>query len=233
MMASTPILMIPGLNATPRAFQPETETLYRHGPVMFADHRQGNTMRDIAAAILRESPPKFVLGGFSMGGYVAFEIFRQAPERIVRLMLIDTSARPDTLEATEKRRAGMELARAGKLTLAASTSYPTAVDPSNQENSELRAIHLDMARHNGPEAYIRQQEAIISRVDSRPDLKRIKVPTLVIVGESDQITPPEVAREMAEGIAGAQLVTIATAGHLALLEQPVAVNAAFEEFLSA
>jgi pimeloyl-ACP methyl ester carboxylesterase len=232
-MASTPILMIPGLSATPRAFQPETETLYRHGPVMFADHRQGNTMQAIAAAILRDAPPKFILGGFSMGGYVAFELLRQAPERIVKLMLIDTSARPDTPEASEKRRAGMELAKAGKLTLAASNSFPTAVHPDNKESSELRAIHLDMARHNGAEAYIRQQEAIISRPDSRPDLPRIGVPTLVLVGDKDQITPPDAASEMADGIEGARLVVISGAGHLALLERPDAMNAALDEFLGA
>jgi pimeloyl-ACP methyl ester carboxylesterase len=231
-MASTPILMIPGLNATPRAFQPETETLYRHGPVMFADHRQGNTVKDIAAAILRDAPPKFVLGGFSMGGYVAFEMLRQAPERVARLMLIDTSARADTPEATAKRRAGIEFARAGKLMLAASNTFPTAVHPDNKENSQLRAIHLDMAMHTGPEAYIRQQEAIIGRPSSVGLLKKIAVPTLVIVGDSDEITPPELAKEMAEGIAGAKLVVIPGAGHLAVLEQPDAVNAALEDFLA-
>jgi pimeloyl-ACP methyl ester carboxylesterase len=232
-MASTPILMIPGLNATPRVFQAVMETLYRHGPVTIADHRQSNHMRDIAAAIVRDAPPTFILGGFSMGGYVAFEVLRQARERVVRLMLIDTSARPDTPEASDKRRAGMELARAGKLMLAAANTFPSAVHPSNVEDSVLRAVHLDMAKHTGPEVYVRQQEAIISRPDSRPELGLIDVPTLVTVGDSDQITPPDAAREMAEGIAGATLVVIPTAGHLALIEQPIAMNAALESFLSA
>jgi len=232
-MASTPILMIPGLSATPRAFHPEIETLYRHGPVMFANHRQGNTMKDIAAAILRDAPPSFVLGGFSMGGYIAFEIMRRAPERVTRLMLIDTSARADTPEATERRKTGMEFARADKLALAAAASFPTAVHPDHAENSELRAIHLDMAMHTGPDAYIRQQEAIIGRPSSIPVLKTIKVPTLVLVGDKDQITPPEVAKEMADGIAGAKLVIVEGAGHLALLEQPDRMNAALQDFLAA
>jgi len=231
-MAGTPILMIPGINATARAFAPEMDTLYRFGAVMIADHRQGATMRDMAASILANAPPRFVLGGFSMGGYVAFEILRQAPARVEKLMLIDTSARPDTPEATANRRKGMELARSGKLTLAAASTFPNAVHPSNTGNAELKAIHLAMAEANGVDAYLNQQEAIISRPDSRPDLARIRVPTLVTVGDADQITPPEVAREVAEGIAGAKLVVIAKAGHLALLEEPEQMNAALSGFLA-
>jgi pimeloyl-ACP methyl ester carboxylesterase len=231
-MASTPILMIPGLNATPRAFRAQLETLYRHGSVTLADHRQGNTVRDIAAAILWDAPPHFILGGFSMGGYIAFEIMRQAPERVRKLILLSTSARPDTPEATERRQQGMELSRAGKFQLAAAATFPTAVHADNKENSELRAVHLDMAMHTGPQAYIRQQEAIIARPDSRPDLPGIGVPTLVLVGDGDQITPPDAAEEMARAIPGARLVIVPGAGHLAVLEQPDAVNAALEDFLT-
>ncbi len=232
-MADTPILMIPGLNATARAFAGEMDTLYRFGAVMVADHRRGTSVREIAAAILAEAPPRFVLGGFSMGGYIAFEIMRQAPERVERLMLIDTSARPDTAEATANRRKGMELARSGKFALAAASTFPNAVHPSNVGNAELKAIHLAMAEANGVDVYLRQQEAIIARPDSRPDLARINVPTLIVVGEADQITTPEAAREIAEEIAGAKLVTIAKAGHFALLEEPGQVNAALSEFLAA
>ncbi len=232
-MAGIPILMIPGLNATARAFAGEIDTFYRFGAVMVADHRRGASMREIAAAILADAPPRFVLGGFSMGGYIAFEIMRQAPERVERLVLIDTSARPDTPEAIANRRKGMELARSGKFALAAGSTFPNAVHPSNAGNAELKAIHLAMSEANGVEVYLRHQEAIIARPDSRPDLEQIKVPTLVVVGEADQITTPEAAREMAEGIAGAKLVTIAKAGHFALLEEPGQVNAELSEFLSA
>jgi pimeloyl-ACP methyl ester carboxylesterase len=231
LMAAMPILMIPGLNATARVFEAEMETLYRFGAVMIADHRDGASMREIAASILSNAPPRFVLGGFSMGGYVAFEIVRQAPERVAGLMLIDTSARPDTAEATANRLKAMELAKSGKFSLAAANAFPNAVHPSNVENAELKAIHLAMADANGPEVYVRQQEAIIGRPDSRPDLARISVPTLVVVGEADQIATPEAAREMAEGLADARLVTIANAGHLAVLEEPAQVNAALADFL--
>jgi pimeloyl-ACP methyl ester carboxylesterase len=231
-MPTTPILMIPGLNATARVFQEQMETLWGFGPVTIADHRWGSTMGAIAEVVLRDAPPRFALGGFSMGGYVALEIMRRAPERVVRLALIDTSARPDAPEAVENRRRGIELARAGKLDLAAAGTYPNAVHPSNVDDIGLKAIHMEMARATGAEAYIRQQEAIISRPDSRPDLAKIKVPTLVIVGDSDKITPPEVANEMVHGIGGAWLVPIETAGHLTLLEQPEQVNRALAGWLS-
>jgi pimeloyl-ACP methyl ester carboxylesterase len=231
-MPTTPILMIPGLNATARVFQEQMETLWGFGPVTIADHRQGATMGTIADSILSAAPPRFALGGFSMGGYVALEIMRRAPERVTTLALIDTSARPDTPEASDNRRRGIELARAGKLDLAAAGTYPNTVHPDNVEDIGLKAIHMEMARATGAEAYIRQQEAIISRPDSRPDLKAIKVPTMVIVGDSDKITPPEVATEMVHGIAGSWLVPIETAGHLALLEQPEQVNRALAGWLS-
>jgi pimeloyl-ACP methyl ester carboxylesterase len=230
-MANKPVLLIPGLNATPRVFAPVLDTLWQAGPVAVADTKLGNTVAAMAAAILEAAPPTFVLGGFSMGGYVAFEIMRQAPGRVTGLLLIDTSARPDTPDATEKRRGGIDLAKAGKLQLAAAQTFPNAVHPSNKENAELKAIHLAMAAAVGADAYIRQQEAIISRPDSRPDLANIKVPTLVIVGDGDAITPPEVAREMAAGIAGAKLTVIERAGHLALLEQPEQVSAALAGWL--
>jgi pimeloyl-ACP methyl ester carboxylesterase len=224
--------MIPGLSATARVFAPEMETLWRFGPVMIADNRQASTVKDMAVAILRDAPARFVLGGFSMGGYVAFEIMRQAPERVLKLMLIDTQARPDTPEASQNRRRSIELAQAGKLEQAAAATFPNAVHPANVENAELKAIHMEMARVTGPDAYVRQQEVIMSRPDSGADLKQIEVPTLIVVGDNDKITPIDAAREMEAGIAGARLVVIEGAGHLALLEQPAQVNTAFEQFLA-
>lgn len=230
-MQQTPILMIPGLNATPRVFQPHLELLWQYGPVTIAAPRQGNTMIEIAARILRDAPPKFALGGFSMGGYVAFEILRQAPDRVLKLALIDTSARPDTAEASANRRRGMALAQAGKLEQAAANTFSNAVHPANRKNAELKALHLEMALANGVEAYINQQEAIISRPDSRPILPSIKVPTVVIVGDCDKITPPEVAREMAEAIPEATLEIIETSGHMALVEQPEQIRGALRGWL--
>jgi pimeloyl-ACP methyl ester carboxylesterase len=231
-MRSTPILLIPGINATPRAFQEQLETFWQFGPVTIADQRGASTMSDIAEQILASAPPTFILGGFSMGGYVALEIMRQAPERVVKLMLIDTRARPDSPEETANRRRNIALAQGGKFEQAVASTFPNAVHPDHVNDATLKAIHLGMARATGPATYIREQEATMSRPDSRPSLAAIKVPTLIIVGDKDAITPPDAAREMHQAIAGSELAVIKDAGHMALVEQPEQVNAVLRAFLA-
>ena len=228
-----PILLIPGLNATAEVYTHQLPALWQFGPVTIADHRTGSTMAEIAAAILRDAPPTFALAGFSMGGYVAFEILRQARGRVLRLALLDTSARPDSPEASDKRRAAIALTEQGKFNLAAQQSFPNAVHPDHVNDPELKALHLRMASEAGPDAYIRQQNAIINRVDSRPDLPSITIPTLVVVGDSDAITVPDAADEMANAIPGAKLVVVLGAGHMALVEQHAIVTKAMVEWLAA
>lgn len=228
-----PILLIPGLNCTAEVYRHQLPALWHFGPVTVANHTTGSTISEIAASILAEAPPHFALAGFSMGGYIAFELLRQAPGRVRALALLDTSARPDSPEATEKRRAAMGLAGQGKFTLAVQQSFPNAVHPDHLGNADLKALHVRMAKANGPETYIRQQEAIIGRTDSRPDLPGIRMPTLVVVGEADAITTPEVAEEMAANIPAARLLTIPKAGHMALAEQPELVTSAMVEWLEA
>jgi pimeloyl-ACP methyl ester carboxylesterase len=216
----TPFLLIPGLNCDARVYAGVANALWPHGPVTIANHREQDSMAAIAAAILETAPPEFGLVGFSMGGYLAFEVLRQAPDRVKKLALLDTSARPDTPESTENRRRRIGMVQGGKMGLVIEQAFPLSVHPENESNSDLYAVHRAMAEANGPEVYIRQQEAIIGRPDSRPDLADIKVPTLIIVGEGDQITPPEQAEEMHKAIASSRLVKVPRAGHLALLEQP-------------
>ncbi len=197
------------------------------------DHRQsseGSTVAAIAKTILADAPPKFALVGFSMGGYIAFEILRQAPERVLKLGLLDTSARPDSEESTANRRRLIALAQKGKFLETIDQTFPRSVHPDHEGDSDLYAIHRGMAEANGAAAFENQQEAIIARPDSRPDLAGIKIPTLIIVGEGDQITPPEVAQEMHAGIEGSRLVVAPKSGHLALLEHPDVVHAALKEW---
>ena len=228
-----PILLVPGLNCTAEVYHNQSPALWQHGPVTVANHTTGATMAETATAILADAPPSFALVGFSMGGYIAFEILRQARGRVARLALLDTSARPDTPEATQKRRDAMALAEQGRFSLAVAATFPNVVHPDNQSDADLKALHTRMSLAAGPETYIRQQNAIIARPDSRPDLARISVPTLVLVGEADSITTPEVAREMATTIPGATLAEIPKAGHMALVEQPDLVTRAMLEWLSA
>jgi pimeloyl-ACP methyl ester carboxylesterase len=225
-VSNTPFLLIPGLNSTSEVFGQLTPALWSLGPVTVANHTEGDSIADIAAAILRDAPPRFALLGFSMGGYIAFELFRQAPLRVAKLCLLDTSARPDTPEATAKRRQKIAITRDGGFSRTLDGAFEDAVHPDHQGRADLRALSKAMSLAIGPEIYMRQQEAIIGRVDSQPTLREIQVPTAVIVGDADKITPVEGAREMADGIAGATLTVVERAGHLAVLEQPEAVNGA-------
>ena len=226
-----PILLLPGLGCTAEIWSAQLPQLWGRGPVTIADHTGGDSIAAIAAAILATAPPRFALAGISMGGYLAFEIWRQARARVLGLALVDTSARPDTPEATERRRAAIALAEAGRFELALSQSFPTAVHPDHVQDAALKALHLRMNRATGVPAWRRQQQAIIGRVDSRPDLPGIDVPSLVLVGDADALTPPELSHEMAAALPDGQLVTIPQAGHLALAEQPETTTAALLAWL--
>lgn len=225
-MPNLPILLIPGLNCTAAVFRDVIPALWPSGPVTVANQLEGEGMGGMAAAILRDAPPRFGLLGFSMGGYLAFEILRQAPERVLRLCLLDTSARADAPETTAIRHEKMDKARAGRFEETLDEAFETAVHAAHRGDAALRELCKSMSRENGPEVFVRQQQAIMARPDSRPMLARIAVPTTVIVGDADIITPPDAATEMADGIAGARLVSIARAGHMAVIEQPAAVSAA-------
>ncbi len=227
-----PIVLVPGLLATARLYAEQIPGLWRIGPVTIALHTRDDSMSAIAKRILSSAPPRFALAGLSMGGYIAFEILRQAPSRIARLALLDTSARPDVPEQTEQRRAQIELARCGRLAEVSEALFPRLVHTSRRGDEALRQLVRLMAEEVGPEGFIRQQTAIMGRPDSRPGLAAIRCATLVIVGDGDQLTPPERAAEIANGIAGARLVTVPGSGHLSTLEQPRAVTQALTSFLA-
>lgn len=229
---TTPILLVPGLNCTAEIYAHQVPALWQSGPVTVANHTEGTSIVEIAASILRDAPPEFALVGFSMGGYLAFEILRQARGRVLKLALLDTSARPDTPEGKEKRRAAIALTEQGKFNLAVAQSFPNAVHPDHVGNAALKALHVRMATAVGGEIYTRQQTAIMNRPDSRPELAAIEVPTLVVVGDKDAITVPEAAREMAAGIADAKLVVVPRAGHMALVEQHAVVTEALVGWLT-
>jgi pimeloyl-ACP methyl ester carboxylesterase/GNAT superfamily N-acetyltransferase len=227
-----PILLVPGLLTSPRLFERQLPALWRLGPVTIADHTRDDTVAGIAGRILADAPPRFALAGLSMGGYLAFELLRQAPERVTRLALLDTNARPDTPEQTERRLGQIELARGGRFGEIADQQFPLLHHPSRHGDTAARALVRLMADETGPEAFIRQQQAIMNRPDSRPGLAAIGCPTLVLVGDADQLTPPAWSEEMAAGIPGARLVVVTGAGHLSTLDQPERVTEALVAWAS-
>jgi len=226
-----PLLLVPGLTCSARLWGPQIEALWRFGPVMVADHRRDDSVEAIARRILQDAPPRFALAGLSMGGYIAFAMLRQAPERIVKLALLDTSARPDMPEQTAGREIQIAMAQSGRFAELPEQSIERYLHPDHQSDPVLTGLVRRMAEDTGSEAFVRQMRAIMGRPDSRPLLGAIRCPTLVLVGDGDVATPPEVAREIAAGIAGSTLVVVPQCGHLSTLERPQEVNAALSDWL--
>ena len=232
MSAALPILLIPGLASSARVYTPLIPQLWQIAPVMVANHVRDDSMAAIARRILSEAPSRFALAGHSMGGYIAFEIMRQAPERVERLALIDTQARPDTPEATANRRLQMAAAQSGHYDKAMEAFYPMLVHPMRRDDADLKRQMREMFADVTPEDFIRQQTAIIGRADSRPTLAAIRCRTLVLTGDQDLLLPHHLSEEMAQGISGAKLVTIPNCGHMPQFERLEATIAALRAWLS-
>lgn len=230
---SLPTVLVQGLQTSPRLFADQFPVLWGFGPVLMAGRTLEPTMAQIARRILADAPPRFALAGLSMGGYLALEILRQAPERVAKLALLDTTARPDAPEQKEVREALIALAEQGRLTEVADRLYPRMVHPDRLSDAALKAVVDRMAIETGAEAFILQERAIMARDDYRPHLSAIACPTLVLVGDADLVTPPDRAREMADAIPGATLTVVERCGHLSTLEQPEAVNAALQAWMAA
>lgn len=190
-------------------------------------------MEAMAERVLRTAPPQFALAGLSMGGYVAFEIMRQAPQRVIKLALLDTQARADTPESKQQRQGLIRLALQGEFKGVTARLLPRLIHNSRLNNDEsLTDIIMKMAESVGREAFTSQQTAIMNRPDSRPDLPTIKCPTLVLCGREDALTPLALHQEMALAIPGAILSIIEDCGHLSALERPQAVTALLRHWLT-
>jgi pimeloyl-ACP methyl ester carboxylesterase len=227
-----PMVLIPGLRCSARLYAPQLAQLWPFGPVMVSNHTRADTLPAIADDILTTAPPRFALIGLSMGGYIAFEIMRRAPERVVKLALLDTSARADSPEQAQRRQEQIALTQAGRYEETVTAQFGLMVHHSRRADAQLWQTYRLMAQETGPEVFVRHQRAISQRVDSRPDLARIKVPTLVLVGDADELTPPSHAQEIAAGIDEAKLVVVADCGHLSTLERPDVVTAALVDFMT-
>jgi pimeloyl-ACP methyl ester carboxylesterase len=167
-----------------------------------------------------------------MGGYIALTMLRAAPDRVDRLALLDTSARPETPEQTERRKPQIALAESGRFAEVPPLQFPVFVHRNRQHDDALRQRVRMMAEETGAEAFLRQQKAIMTRGDARPRLKSIACPTLVLVGDGDELTPLPLSQELAAGIAGSRLVVVPDCGHLSTMERPEAVNRALVEWMS-
>lgn len=226
-----PIVFVPGLLCTEILYAPQI-VAFADRPLMVADHRQHESIPEIAASILEKAPERFALAGLSMGGYISMEIMRMAPERVTRLALLDTNARADTPEQTERRNFLIDLTRKKDFKKVPYLLYPGFVHANRENDEDLKATVVEMATDTGPDAFIRQMTAIINRDDMRPSLPEIKCPTLVLVGDGDTLTPPDLAREIQGLIPESRLAIIEDCGHLSTLEKPEAVTAQLTQWLA-
>ena len=225
------LALLPGLLNDKALWQHQIAPLSETAQPWVADFTSQDSIAAMAAGVLEAMPERFALCGLSMGGYVAFEIMRQAPERVERLALLDTQARQDPPEIRQRRRDMMQLAEKGEFKGVTQRLLPQLVHPDRVEAPEVGGAVLAMAARVGKEAFLRQQMAILGRADSLPTLAQIVCPTLVLCGENDLLTPPDRHLEMAAGIADARLVKLPDCGHLPPLERPEDTTAALLQWL--
>lgn len=226
-----PLVLLPGLLCDAALWWHQVETLSDVVDISVADLTNDDQIGPAARAVLASAPDEFALAGLSMGGYVALEIIRQAPDRVTRLALLDTSAHPDTQEKIKFRQELINLARIGQFKGVTRRLLPKLIHPERIADHALVESIMQMAARVGRDAFLRQQRLIMNRPDSRHDLALIYCPTVVICGRQDGLTPLADSEEMAEKIPLAKLVVIEECGHLAAMERPRAVSAVLRYWL--
>ena len=223
------LVLLPGLAGDSTMWRAQLPALARWQPVVADVHRHEHSIPAMAAALLRQHPGDLLLCGASMGGMVAMEAARQAPERIAGLALLGTDAGADAPDMVALREAAIVLFAQGRAREVIAPNVALAFHPDHaQAHSEA---YLDFVLAAGAEQLIRQNRAVIARPDARPHLPRLRCPVLVMCGEADRLTPPERSREIAALVPQAQLVLVPRCGHMLTMERPDVVNATLSEWL--
>lgn len=230
----TTLILLPGLACDAALWHPQHPTLaaaYRGGPVVVADvNQRADSIPAMANLLLAEHPGELLLAGCSMGGMLAMETARQAPQRVRGLALLGTSARPDTPALIQLRTQAIAEFAAGRVEMLLRANAMFAFHPTHAQR--LVEAYVAMVMRAGADGLIRQNRAVMARPDLRPHLAAIACPTLVVAGQDDQLTPPECAHELAEGIPGAQLQLLSECGHMLTWERPQAVTEALLDWLA-
>jgi pimeloyl-ACP methyl ester carboxylesterase len=225
------LLLLPGLLCDAALWAPQIEAVADLVECRVADLTQDDSIDAMAERALADMPERFAVAGLSMGGYVALAIMAAARDRVERLALLDTSARADTPEQLRRRNGLIQLAERGQFKGVTPRLLPMLIHPARIQDETLTSVVMGMAERVGKEAFLRQQRAIMGRPDRRPLLPKIRVPTLVLCGSEDAVTPVELSRELASSIATSRLTVVPDCGHLATLERPEPTNAAVRRWL--
>jgi len=228
-----PVVLASGQLLTAQAWTPQVAALAPTRAVTIADHTQDDSIAGMAARLLDAAPSRFALVAHAMGGFVAFEVMRRAPERVARLALLATLAPADGPAQTARREGYIRLVEDGRFKQVAEERIPMLIAPQRRSDEALTGLIRQMVRDTGPETFMRQQRAIMGRTDSRPGLPDITAPTLLIWGSEDGIVTRAHQDEILAGISGARLEVLEGCGHLSTLEAPDRVNALLAAWLNA
>ncbi len=230
----TPLVLIPGMMCDGRLFAPQLAALSAGRTIQVATITAADSIAELARLVLADAPPRFALAGLSMGGIVAMEILRQAPERVERVALLDTNHRAETPDRQALRGPQVERVFQGALRqVLIEEMKPLYLAPENRNDERILGCALDMAIALGAEVFARQSEALRTRPDQTDSLRTADLPALVLCGEHDLLCPVERHQEMAALMPSARLEVIAGAGHLTTLERPSETTEALRLWLDA
>lgn len=230
-MTDVPLVLLPGLAMDERLYATQVAALSDITEIRVGDLTTADSIAAMAETVLARAPAHFALCGLSLGGYVAFEIMRRSPERVLKLALLDTHARPDDAEARARRLDLIGLAERGEFESVLARLLPLFIHPDRLEDQALVGTITAMLQKVGLDGFLRQQNAILHRIDSRPSLGSITCPTLVLAGRQDVPAPVEAQEEIAAAVPNAMLVILPNCGHLSPMEQPAMVSAQLRAWL--
>ena len=226
------LVLLPGLLNTARLWQNQVQALSQDYTLFFPETHHHNSLEATAEAILSQIPTQeFALAGFSMGGYVALEILRQAPNTVTRLALLNSKAEPDTENEMHQRALSLRSAQIGQFIGVTPRLMKRLVHPDQHENNNLHQIVYDMAAEIGQQGFLNQQQANMNRKDNRDILEEFQKPTLLLSGKADSIITAENTFSAQQYLPHAKTVLLEKVGHLSPLEAPEATTTALLDWL--
>jgi pimeloyl-ACP methyl ester carboxylesterase len=234
----TPLILVPGLMCDRTVWEAQIAALSGIADCTVPDYGSVDTLPGMATAILEQAPPKFAIAGHSMGGRVAFEVFRQAPERVERIGIFDTKYQPLAPgEVGEQERAGrmklLDIAKGQGVRVMAQEWVQGMVHPARRNDPLLIPAIVEMFGRKTAAIFEAQLTALLNRPDAGPVLDQIRVPALILCAREDAWSPPSAHEEMAARIPSSRLVIVENSGHMVTMEQPDAVSQAIREWLAA
>ncbi|WP_373634791.1 alpha/beta fold hydrolase [Yoonia sp. SS1-5] len=227
-----PLLLLPGMMCDARLYGPQMSAFSHQRPVMVAPFGLHDTVAAMTADILANAPPRFALAGLSMGGIVAMEVIRQAPDRVTRLALLDTNPKAEVAAVAANREPQIAKVMQGQLRAVMRDEMKPNYLTDGPNTGQILDLCMAMAETIGAQAFVTQSRALQTRPDQQDTLRAVTVPTLVLCGEDDSLCPLHRHELMHELIPGSTLTVIKSAGHLPTLEQPDATNKALSQWLT-